>query len=80
LTSWFRLRRAIENTPTVLIVVEPEPYAKSCASLMLETKKENVAWSGSPGCSRLLRGVVLHVIPRKPVRSATAVFEARALG
>jgi hypothetical protein len=32
LTSWFRFRRAVENTRTVLIVVEQEPYAKTCAS------------------------------------------------
>ena len=36
LTSWFRFRRAVENTPTVLVVVEQEPYAKTCASLVLK--------------------------------------------
>ncbi len=35
LTSWFRFRRAVENTPTVLLVLEQEPYAKTCASLVL---------------------------------------------
>jgi recombination protein RecA len=35
LASWFRFRRAVENTPTVLLVVEQEPYAKMCASLVL---------------------------------------------
>lgn len=35
LTSWFRFRRAVENTPTVLLVVEQEAFAKSCASLVL---------------------------------------------
>ncbi len=36
LTSWFRFRRAVENTPTVLVVVEQEPYAKTCASVVLK--------------------------------------------
>jgi recombination protein RecA len=36
LASWFRFRRAVENTPTVLLVVEQEPYAKTCASLVLK--------------------------------------------
>lgn len=36
LASWFRFRRAVENTPTVLLVVEQEPYAKTCASLALK--------------------------------------------
>jgi len=34
LTSWFRFRRAVENTRTVLMVVEQEPYAKTCASVV----------------------------------------------
>jgi hypothetical protein len=36
LASWFRFRRAVENTPTVLLVLEQEPYAKTCASLVLK--------------------------------------------
>jgi hypothetical protein len=36
LASWFRFRRAVENTPTVLLVVEQEPYAKTCASLVVK--------------------------------------------
>jgi len=35
LTSWFRFRRAVENTSTALVVVEQEPHAKTCASLVL---------------------------------------------
>jgi recA bacterial DNA recombination protein len=38
LTTWFRFRRAIENTPTALVILEQEPYAKTCASLVLELK------------------------------------------
>jgi recombination protein RecA len=36
LTSWFRFRRAVENTRTVLMVVEQEPYAKTCASVVVK--------------------------------------------
>jgi KaiC/GvpD/RAD55 family RecA-like ATPase len=36
LTSWFRFRRAVENTRTVLVVMEQEPYAKTCASVVLK--------------------------------------------
>jgi len=78
LPSWYRLRRAIENTPTILIVVEQEPGAGSCASLLLEMRKDRVAWSGAPN-ARLLDGVTLAAAPRKPVRSATAAFKAQAV-
>ena len=36
LASWFRFRRAVENTPTVLLVLEQEPWAKSCASMVIQ--------------------------------------------
>jgi hypothetical protein len=68
LTSWFRLRRAVEHTPTVLLVVEQQPLAKTCASLVLEMRRERTAWSGTPGCSRLLRGFAVRTARRKPVR------------
>ena len=35
LTSWFRFRRAVEHTDTVLLAVTREACAKSCASLVL---------------------------------------------
>ena len=32
LTSWFRFRRAVEGTPTVLVVLEQEPFARAGCS------------------------------------------------
>src|ERR1700732_4338647 len=46
LTSWFRLRRAVEHTPTVLLTVARQLNAKTCASLMLECARERTEWSG----------------------------------
>jgi len=71
MVSWFRLRRAVEYTPTVLISLARQSNAKTCASLMLECARERVAWSGAPHCSRLLRGIGIRVARRKP--SATGV-------
>jgi hypothetical protein len=42
LTSWFRFRRAVEPTATVLLVVEQEPWAKTCASLVVQLRREEV--------------------------------------
>jgi hypothetical protein len=39
LTSWFRFRRAVEPTATVLLVVEREPHAKTCASLVVRLQR-----------------------------------------
>src|ERR1019366_1725775 len=56
LTSWFRLRRAVEHTPTVLIAVERQSNAKTCASLMLELSREEARWSGCTLASARLIG------------------------
>jgi hypothetical protein len=41
---WFRFRRAIENTPTVLVVVTSVPCTRSCAALVLEVTNEGPIW------------------------------------
>ena len=79
LTSWFRLRRAVEPTPTVLVSVARQSNAKTCASLILECARAGVEWSGASGTSRLLRGMRVQVERRKPVRAVTARFVAKAL-
>jgi len=35
LASWFRFRRAVEHTPTALLVLEQQPIAGSCSSVLL---------------------------------------------
>jgi hypothetical protein len=42
---WFRFRRAIENTPTALIVITPAACVRSCAALVLELHHEASVWS-----------------------------------
>ena len=41
LTTWFRFRRAVENTPTVLLAIEQQPIAGSCSSLQLQLAPTN---------------------------------------
>ncbi len=47
LTSWFRFRRAVEPTATVLLLVEQEPCARTCASLVLRMQAEAACASDS---------------------------------
>jgi hypothetical protein len=49
LTSWFRLRRAVEHTPTVLLAVARQSNAKTCASLMLECARGETEWGRPAG-------------------------------
>ena len=78
LSYWYRFRRALENTPTVLLLLEREPMAKSCASLQLQMTRKKTVWSGAPGF-HLLREVDLEAASRKPVSSQSAHFSARAI-
>jgi CHAT domain-containing protein len=36
LTTWFRYRRAVEHTHTILLTIEQHPIAGSCSSLLLQ--------------------------------------------
>jgi recombination protein RecA len=45
LDTWFRFRRAVENTRTVLLALEQEANAKTCASLVLKLAPGRVHWS-----------------------------------
>ena len=79
MTSWFRLRRAVEHTPTVLVALARQSNAKTCASLVLECAREGIAWSGARGCSHLLRAIEVRAEARKPLRHNPARFRAGAL-
>jgi recombination protein RecA len=48
LDSWFRFRRAVEDTPTILVLLEQESNAKSCASLGLRLEAGAADWSRMP--------------------------------
>ena len=45
LTSWFRFRRAVENTSTVLLVLAQAPCARTCASLLLRLAEQSAVLS-----------------------------------
>jgi hypothetical protein len=46
LASWFRFRRVIEHTPTVLLVLEQLPIAGSCSSVLVKVSARRSQVSG----------------------------------
>ena len=44
LDFWFRFRRAVEDTPTILLLLSRESNAKTCASLVLQLQGHAVHW------------------------------------
>lgn len=45
LQVWFRFRRAVEHTPTIFLVIAQESNAKTCASLVLNLRRQQTHWS-----------------------------------
>jgi len=49
LNVWFRFRRAVADTPTILVALEQESNAKTCASLVLQLAAERAHWLSTLG-------------------------------
>jgi hypothetical protein len=73
LTSWFRFQRAVEHTPTVLLVITEAPCAQTCAALLLKMQSESsvkkpsafsseraVSTAELPSHAELLEGFGIH--------------------
>jgi RecA DNA recombination protein len=79
LTTWFRYRRAIEHTPTILLAIEQHPIAGSCSSLLLKLELlKNEALHATqifrPTHAQLFTGLdisaeLISRLDRKPARS-----------
>lgn len=79
LSTWFRFRRAIENTPTILLLLGEESCAKSCASLVLRCQRRADNWSRAAasvetGVSTFEGFEVQGEVTRSRVLSQTADF------
>jgi recombination protein RecA len=67
LSWWYRFRRAVENTPTILLISGNQPLAGSCSACVIEMEHRRTVWSGSAR-TPLLAGMELAAAPRKPLR------------
>ncbi len=54
LSYWYRFRRAIENTATILLVSADLPCAKSSLSNNIQLTSNAIDWLGNPGVVRLV--------------------------
>ena len=90
LTTWFRFRRAVEHTPTVLLAIERQSIAGSCSSLLLKLatqrhriKQPTDSQSPQPTHAQLLTELEITAeiarsrTDRKPARSAEVTFVSK---
>ena len=90
LASWFRFRRAVEHTPTVLLILEQQPIAGSCSSVLVKVRgKQLSAVSSQLSARRLGHAELLDEfkitaellrsrLERKPPQSIAASFKSHA--
>lgn len=73
-TTWFRWRRSVESTPTVLAVVANRPLTKSCSAVLVEMKRKRSVFTGN-----LLRGAEYEIAPRKPIGKECQTLHCAAI-
>jgi hypothetical protein len=56
-STWLRLHRLVEGTPTALVVVADHPVSCSPGGVTLALEPQGVRWSGPPGPARLLHAL-----------------------
>jgi hypothetical protein len=90
LASWFRFRRAVEHTPTVLLIMEQQPIAGSCSSVLIRARgKQPASFSDQHAANLLSHAQLLDELEinaevlrsrldRKSPQSATTGFSSRA--
>jgi hypothetical protein len=89
LTTWFRFRRAVEHTPTVLLAIERQSIAGSCSSLLINLgfgaaqRRHSFSCVRVPSHTQLLTELeitaelVRSTLDRKPVRSVEITFDSK---
>lgn len=59
LAYWFRFQRAVEHTPTILLLLEPESTAQSSASLVVRLNHRAARWSATARGNRVPQSCLL---------------------
>jgi hypothetical protein len=75
---WFRFRRAIQNTSTVLLVMGDDPNARSCASMGVRFEAARPRWTGV-WPARLFRGLGARATTERPGPPVALQFESATI-
>ena len=82
LTTWFRFRRAVQDTPTAFVILEERAHAGSSATTVLETQPAEAQWTGPEGLAhaRLFQGLEVSLMTRLKRSGASAATTCRPYG
>jgi len=77
LSYWYRIRRAVEHTPSILLILARESVARSCASRQFDLGRETLEWRGLAPFQTIVR-LESRAVSRRPVSAAPMKLEALA--
>ena len=72
---WYRFQRAVENTPSTLLVLARQSMARSSSARQLSLQQRGLRWRGQPPFQTIER-LELEATSRKPVSLAPVQMEA----
>jgi hypothetical protein len=78
LSYWFRFRRAIEDTPTILLICGEHPQARSCSRHSFEIRPKKFHWTGE-GSFGILRALESIATPRKAAHAKVTSIRPESL-
>jgi recA bacterial DNA recombination protein len=73
---WYRFQRAVEHTPSALVIVARQPVARSCSIRQIEFQQQRLSWRGQPPFQTIER-LDLAATSRKPMNGIPLAVEAR---
>lgn len=75
ISFWYRCRRALEHTSSVLLIVASAPIAGSCAARQISLERKQFRWAGSPPFQTIER-LEIRAASRKPPSTRPVDLEA----
>ena len=71
---WYRFQRAVEHTPSALVIVARQPVARSCSIRQLEFQQQRLFWRGCPPFQTIER-LQLQAVSKKPMSGVPLPIE-----
>jgi recombination protein RecA len=65
LSYWYRLRNAVQHTPSILLILARQSVAKSCSTHQLGMSQSTIEWRGLPPFQTMVR-LESEAVTRKP--------------
>ena len=77
ISYWYRFRRAIEHTPSLMLILSRHSVARSCATRQFELHQQMIQWRGEAPF-QTVECLSMEAASRKPMGTHPVNLEARA--